>query len=71
MTLNTKDQHIKEAYRKIGDSEKAFDIEFWQTQGERAIFAAVLDMVRDYLLLREGNADQPRLQRTLESFQKV
>jgi hypothetical protein len=64
-------QQITESYHKIGDPEKVFDIEFWQRQGEKTIFEAARDMVRDYLLLREGYADEPRLQRTLESFQKT
>jgi hypothetical protein len=62
---------IKEAYRRIGDEEDRFDIEFWQSQGDRAIFDAALDMVRDYLMVRNGHADEPRLQRTVESFGKA
>jgi hypothetical protein len=60
-----------ESYHKISDSEDVFDIKFWQQQGDKAIFEAARDMIRDYLLLREGYADEPRLQRTLESFQKA
>ena len=60
-----------ESYNKISDSEDVFDIKFWQQQGDKAIFEAARDMIRDYLLLREGYADEPRLQRTLESFQKA
>lgn len=62
---------IKEAYRRIGDQEDRFDIEFWQSQGDLAIFDAALDMVRDYLMVRNGHADEPRLQRTVESFGKA
>ncbi len=62
---------IKEAYRRIGDEEDRFDIEFWQSQGDLAIFDAALDMVRDYLMVRNGHADEPRLQRTVESFGKA
>jgi hypothetical protein len=62
---------IKEAYRRIGDAEDRFDIEFWQSQGDLAIFDAALDMVRDYLMVRNGHADEPRLQRTVESFGKA
>ena len=66
-----KRQEIVESYHKITDPERVFDIEFWQRLGEKAIFEAAQDMVRDYLLLREGYAHEPRLQRTLESFQKA
>jgi hypothetical protein len=62
---------IKESFRKIGDKDDRFDIQFWQSQGEKAIFNAALEMALDYLILRQGYADEPRLQRTIESFQKI
>ena len=62
---------IKEAFGKIGDKDDKFDIQFWQSQGEIAIFNAAMEMVFDYLTLRQGYADEPRLQRTIESFQKI
>ena len=62
---------IIEAYRKIGDPEDRFDIEFWQAQGDRAIFQAALELVLDTLMVKYGHADKPRLQRTVESFQKL
>ena len=61
---------IKEAFGKIGDQDDRFDVEFWQSQGEMAIFAAALEMTLDYLTLRRGHVDKPRLQRTVESFGK-
>ena len=60
-----------EAYRRIGDPEDRFDIEFWQSQGEQAIFQAAQQLVLDALILRYGHADEPRLQRTVESFQRL
>jgi len=62
---------IRESYERIGDNEDRFDIEFWQEQGDQAIFNAALDMIQDYLIIRHGHADKPRLQRTVESFEKV
>lgn len=62
---------IHEAYRKIGDPEDRFDIDFWQKQGPEAIFNAALELVRDAQLLRDGHADEPRLQRTIEHFSKT
>jgi len=62
---------IIEAYRKIGDPEDRFDIEFWQSQGAQAIFRAALELVLDSQILRNGHADEPRLQRSVESFQKL
>ena len=61
---------IIEAYRKIGDPEDQFDIAFWQRLGAEAIFQAALDLVRDSQIVRQGHADEPRLQRTVEHFQR-
>jgi len=62
---------IRESYERIDDNEDQFDIEFWQGQGDQAIFNAALDMIQDYLTIRHGHADKPRLQRTVESFGKM
>ncbi len=64
-------RYIKESYGRIDDNQDRFDIEFWQKQGEQAIFNAALDMIMDYLLVRHGYVDKPRLQRTIESFGKA
>jgi hypothetical protein len=64
-------EKIREAYRRIGDDEDRFDIEFWQSQGDQAIFEAALEMILDYLTIRHAHADKPRLQRTVESFGKA
>jgi hypothetical protein len=62
---------IRESYGRFGDNEGRFDIEFWQWQGDQAIFDAALDMILDYLMIRHGHVDKPRLQRIVESFGKV
>ncbi len=59
---------IQEAYRRLDEGEDTFDTAFWQAQGEEAIFAAALEMIQDYLILRHGHVDEPRLQRTVEHF---
>jgi len=61
---------VSESYRKIGDGEDRFDITFWQSQGAEAIFDAALEMIQDYQIIRNGHADEPRLQRTIENFGK-
>ena len=73
LALKMKDdmRDIRESYGRIGDDDDRFDIEFWQRQGAQAIFNAALDMVTDYLTIRHGYADKPRLQRTVESFGKI
>jgi len=62
---------IYESYRRMDDQDDRFDIEFWQKQGDQAIFDAALDMIVDYLALRYGHVDKPRLQKTVEYFGKL
>lgn len=62
---------IEENYQRIIDDRRLFDIRFWQSQGDLAIFEAVMEMLNDYLLLRGKNADESRLQRAIENFQKA
>jgi len=64
-------REIKESYGRIGDDGSRFDVEFWQRQGDQAIFNAALEMILDYLMIRHGHVDKPRLQRTVESFGKA
>ena len=62
---------IKENYQRLADDRRSFDIHFWQSQGDRAIFEAVSEMLHDYFLIRGKDADEFRLQRTVESFRKA
>lgn len=61
---------VRENYGKLGE-DKDFSVEFWQSQSPDVLFEAASELIKDYLLLKEGYADEPRLQRTVESFQKV
>lgn len=62
---------IEENYQRTIDDRRTFDIRFWQSQGDIAIFEAVTQMLDDYLLIRGKNADEFRLQRTVETFRKA
>ncbi len=55
----------------MSDATRAFDVEFWQAQGDEAIFKAAADLIRDYYLLRGEDADEFRIQRTVEHFFKA
>jgi hypothetical protein len=61
---------VRENYGKLGEDED-FSVSFWQDQGPELIFEAAFDLVKDYLLVKEAYAGEPRLQRTVESFQKA
>ena len=62
---------IHEAYRKIGDPDDRFDTAYWQAQGEKAIFDAAREMVLDYLILRDGHAEEPRIRRDIEAYGRI
>ena len=62
---------IEENYQCITDNRRSFDIRFWQSQGDHAIFEAVSDILHDYFLIRGKDANESRLQRTAESFRKA
>lgn len=61
---------ILESYQKLGADDDQFDIVFWQAQGDEAIFQAALEMILDSLILKGKNVDEPRLQKSVESFEK-
>lgn len=48
--------------------DRRFDVEFWQAQGDEAIFAAAWDLVLAAEELRHGR--QPTFQRTVTSVQR-
>lgn len=60
---------FQERYGRLGTGDD-FDRRYWQSQGPEQIFEALREMIRDYLLLKEGNADEPRLQRAVEAFRR-
>ena len=62
---------IEENYQRVVDDKRSFDIRFWQSQGDRAIFEAVWEMLHNYFLIRGEDAYESRLQRTVESFRKA
>ena len=62
---------IEENYQRVTDDRRSFDIRFWQSQGDRAIFEAASEMLHDYFLIRGNDAHEFRLQRTVETFRKA
>lgn len=65
-----KSSQFVESYGRLDKDDRSFDRKFWQNAGPQAIFEAAYDLIKDYFLLKEHNADEPQLQRTVESFQK-
>lgn len=61
---------VSENYGKLGVDED-FSISYWQSQPLEVLFDAAFQLVRDYKFLKEGHADEPRLQRTVEAFRRA
>ncbi len=48
--------------------DRSFDIEFWQEQGDEAIFAAAWELVE---LAEESHGRKPTLQRTVTALKRI
>jgi hypothetical protein len=57
--------------KNLAEMDRSFDIEFWQRQGDAAIFQAAWELVEFYLRDRGASPDEYRLQRTIENFQRT
>jgi hypothetical protein len=55
--------------KNIKEMDRSFDIEFWQRQGDAAIFNAAWELVEFYL--RERKINESRLQRDIVRFQRT
>ncbi len=58
-------------YGRIEDLDRSFDIEYWQRQGDAAIFRAAWELVESYCRDRGMSPDELRLQRSVEAFQRT
>lgn len=56
--------------KKLSDMDRSFDMEYWQRQGDAAIFNAAWELVEIYMRDRGMAPDECRLQRTVENFQR-
>jgi hypothetical protein len=61
---------VMERFGSIRDMDRAFDIEYWQRQGDAAIYRAAWELVELYQRDQGKGPDELRLQRTIENFQR-
>ncbi|MGB7069706.1 MAG: hypothetical protein WBD22_09450 [Pyrinomonadaceae bacterium] len=54
--------------KNIKEMDRSFDIEFWQRQGDAAIFDAAFELIQVYC--EEYGIRDARIQRTVEHFQR-
>jgi hypothetical protein len=62
---------VMERYGSMRELDRSFDIEYWQRQGDAAIFRAAWELVESYWRALGRDPDELRLQRSVETFQKL
>jgi len=62
---------IVERFGKLEDLDRSFDLTFWQAQPEAARFAAAWELVVLAWRMKGKDVGELRLQRTVESFQRL
>ncbi len=62
---------VVERFGNIEEAGRSFDIEYWQRQGDAAIYRAAWELVEFYHREQGMEPDELRLQRSIESFQRA
>ena len=62
---------IMERLGKLNQSDRSFDVEFWQRQGSSAIFAAAWEMVVEANQWKKKSDSELAFQRTVESLKSL
>jgi hypothetical protein len=64
------DGFVMERFGSLRDADRSFDIEYWQRQGDAAIFRAAWELAVLYHRDQGMGPDELRLQRSVERFQR-
>jgi hypothetical protein len=59
-----------ERFGSIRDMDRSFDIEYWQRQGDSAIYRAAWELVELHHRDQGKDPNELRLQRSIENFQR-
>ena len=62
---------VMERFGRLQDADRSFDIEYWQQQGDAAIFEAAWELAEFYHRAQGMDADELRLQRSVENIQRA
>ncbi len=68
---NAQTDFVMERFGSIKDTDRSFDIEYWQRQGDAAIYRAAWELIEFYHRQQGMKPDELRLQRSIESFQRA
>lgn len=61
---------VMERFGSIRDMDRSFDIEYWQRQGDAAIYRAAWELVELHHRNQGKDPNELRLQRSIENFQR-
>jgi hypothetical protein len=62
---------IMERVGRVSESNRKFDVEFWQRQGSTAIFAAAWEMVVEAHRWKKKSESELAFQRSVESIKRL
>jgi hypothetical protein len=62
---------VVERIGKVSESNRRFDVEFWQRQGSTAIFAAAWEMVVEAYRWKHKSESELAFQRSVECIQSL
>jgi hypothetical protein len=68
---STETDFVMERFGRIKDADRSFDFEYWQRQGDAAIYRAAWELIEFYHRQQGMKPDELRLQRSIESFQRA
>jgi hypothetical protein len=61
---------VMERLGRLEDTDRSFDIAYWQRQGDAAIFRAAWELVETFARDRGMSPDELRLQRSVEALRR-
>jgi hypothetical protein len=67
---NVQTDFVMERFGPIEKAGRAFDIEYWQRQGDAAIYRAAWELVEFYHRQQGMEPDELRLQRSIETLKR-
>ena len=62
---------VMERLGKMSESNRKFDVEFWQRQGSTAIFAAAWEMVVETYRWKKKSESELEFQRSVERIKRM
>ena len=68
--MEKKPRFVMERWGKVSESDRSFDVEFWQRLGPEEIFKAAWEQVEFAHEMKGGDKNDLRLRRSVEIIQR-